>query len=94
MANDKLELVRQALAVVGDASPEELAAFIETRHGIRIEPRFIPIIRASLRELDLLEKAKATARAMTEQEKVVPKTRDSTDGPAKPDLAIIRHNLP
>jgi len=39
MEHDKVDLVRQALAELGDVSAEELASFIEQRHGLRIDPR-------------------------------------------------------
>src|SRR5258707_444605 len=43
------EAVRLALAELGDVGSQELAAFIENRYKLRIEPRFIPIYKASLK---------------------------------------------
>ena len=44
----------------------ELATFIEQRHGVRIEVRFLPLLRASVRGQEVLERARLTARAMTQ----------------------------
>ena len=63
----KTELVRLALAEVGEASHQELADFIERRHGVRIDPKFLPVVRASVRELEQLERARQAARAAVEQ---------------------------
>jgi len=80
MEHDKLELVRQALAELGDVSAEDLTAFIEQRHGLRIDPRYIPLMRASLRGRELLDRDRDIAKILSE-------TRGSTDGSAWPDVA-------
>ena len=66
---DKLELVRIALLELGDAPAQELSAFIEKKHGVRIEPRFIPQFTASIRDKLRLEAARQAARAALEQAK-------------------------
>jgi hypothetical protein len=58
---DKLELVQTALRELGDVSAQELSAFIEKKHGVKIEPRFIPVFRASISSKLRLE---ATRRAV------------------------------
>lgn len=63
MRLNKLELVRQALLELGESPPQQVAAFIERRHGVRIDARFIPIVRASLLELEMLEQARQAARS-------------------------------
>lgn len=60
---DKLELVQIALRELGDVSAQELSAFIEQKHGVKIEPKFIPVYKASLRDKLRLEAARQTARA-------------------------------
>jgi len=80
MEHDKLELVRQALAELGDVSAEELATFIERRHGLRIDPRYIPLMRASLRGRELLGRGRDIAKSRLE-------IRGSTDGSARSDVA-------
>jgi hypothetical protein len=63
----KVEMVRRALSELGDAAPQELAALIERQHGVRIDPRFIPVVRASLLELEMLEKARQAGRVPEQQ---------------------------
>jgi hypothetical protein len=60
---DKLEMVQIALRELGDVPAQELSAFIEKRHGVRIEPKFIPIFKASIRDKARLEAARLAARA-------------------------------
>lgn len=66
---DTVELVRVALQELGDASGQELSTFIEKRHGVKIEPRFIPMFKASIRAKDRLEVDRQAARAIVEQAK-------------------------
>ena len=66
---DKLELVRVAIQELGDISAPELSAFIEKKHGVKIEPKFIPIFKASIRDKLRLEAARQAARAAVEQVK-------------------------
>ena len=42
-----IEMVQQAMAVRGEATSEEIAAFIERWHGVKIEAKFIPVFRAT-----------------------------------------------
>jgi hypothetical protein len=60
---DKLEMVQVALRELGDVSAQELSAFIEEKHGARIDPKFIPIFKASIRDKLRLEVARQAARA-------------------------------
>lgn len=66
---DKVELVRLALQELGDASAQELSTFIEKKHSVTIEPRFIPMFKASIRAKDRLEVDRQAARAVVEQSK-------------------------
>jgi hypothetical protein len=59
----KEEAVRLALAELGEASSAELAAFIERRYGMRIDPKFLPLYKASVRDKERLEQSRARARA-------------------------------
>ena len=47
-----MELFRLAVAEIGDASAEELSAHLEKNHGVKIEPAFIPIFKATLQNLE------------------------------------------
>jgi hypothetical protein len=64
---DKLEMVRIALQELGDVSAQELSSFIERRHGVKIEPKFIPLFKASIRDKERLEAERRAARAAAEQ---------------------------
>jgi len=66
---DKLEMVRLAIRELGDVPAQELAGFIASRHGVKIEPKFIPIFKASLRDKLRLDAARQEARAASEQAK-------------------------
>lgn len=64
---DKLEMVRLALLEIGDVPAPELAAHIERQHGVRIDPKFLPIFKASLRNKVQLELVRQAARAVVAQ---------------------------
>ena len=64
---DKLEMLQIALRELGDVSAQELSAFIERRYGVKIEPKFIPIFKASLRDKIRLEAARQAARVAAQQ---------------------------
>jgi hypothetical protein len=63
----KIEMVQQAVAVRGEATSEEIAAFIERWHGVKIEAKFIPIYRATIKDKQLLEEKRRVAQAMAAQ---------------------------
>jgi hypothetical protein len=60
---DKLQMMKQALLELGEAPAPELAAFIERQFGIKVEAKFIPIWRASLRGQQALEQSRNAARS-------------------------------
>jgi len=64
---EKLELVRLALQELGDVPAQELSAFIARRHGVTIEPKYLPIFKASIRDKIRLEAARQEARAAAER---------------------------
>jgi hypothetical protein len=51
---DKVEAVRLALAELCDVPAAELVAFVERAYGVRIEARFLPVVKASIRGKDLV----------------------------------------
>ncbi len=63
---DKTEAVAKALAELGDAPAEQVAAFVRRRYGVDIRPAFIPLIKATLLDKALLEQARATRAAVPE----------------------------
>jgi hypothetical protein len=54
----KIDMVEQAMKVLGEVRPEELVAFVLTKHGEAIEPRFMPFFLASIRDRMRLESAR------------------------------------
>jgi hypothetical protein len=60
---DKMQAFRLAFAEMGDAPAEALASHIELKYGVRIEPRYIPVFRATVQDLEKLTRIRATAPA-------------------------------
>ena len=51
---NQVEALRRAMADLGDASAEELAAYIGTRYGVKVRPQFVPVLKAMLRDQEIL----------------------------------------
>jgi len=51
---EKVEAVRLALAELGEASDEAVSAFVRDRHGVAVVPRFVPVLRAMLKEREMM----------------------------------------
>lgn len=60
---DKTEAIRRALEELGDAPPEQLAAFARSRYGVAVQVNIIPVIKATLRDRELLTRARAKRAA-------------------------------
>jgi hypothetical protein len=58
----RTELFRLAIAEIPDASAAELSLFIQEKYGVRIDPRFIPVLRASPQDLERLTRLRQAAR--------------------------------
>ena len=58
---DQVEIVRVALAEVGDLPADELAAFAQARFGVKLNPLIVPVLKATLRDRERLA-ASRTAR--------------------------------
>jgi hypothetical protein len=54
----KLDMVKEALSKIGEVSGQELSAFVEAEHGTKIDPAFIPVYRATLKDKERMEKAR------------------------------------
>jgi hypothetical protein len=65
----KVEMMRVALKELGGATSEDLSAFLEKTYNVKVEPRFIPILRASVREKVMLEEFRVTVKALVEAPK-------------------------
>jgi hypothetical protein len=40
---NQAEALRRAMTELGDASAEELAAFIQEHYGVKVRPQFVPV---------------------------------------------------
>ena len=61
---DKIEAVRLALAEVGNMTAEELSAFVKVRYGVTVEPKIVPIIKATLRDKERMAAAQQRRAAV------------------------------
>jgi hypothetical protein len=59
-----MELFQRAIAEIGDVSAAELSDHLEKKHGVKIEPAFIPLFKASLQDLERTNKCTFTANPL------------------------------
>jgi hypothetical protein len=57
-----MELFRRAVAEVGNVSAAELSAHLEKNHGVKIEPAFIPLFKATLEDLEKTTRLRQEAK--------------------------------
>ena len=62
-----MEIFRHAVDEIGDASAAELSEHLEKKHGVKIEPAFIPLFKATLQDL------KRTNRLSQDAKHIAPK---------------------
>ena len=55
-------MVKTALRELGDVSAARVAVFVEQQFGVEIEPRFIPLYIATIRDKERLEKVRQSAK--------------------------------
>lgn len=63
-----MELFRNVVAEVGDVSAAELSAHLEKKHGVKIEPAFIPLFKATLQDLERTNKLRQDAKSIPPKE--------------------------
>lgn len=85
---DKLTIVQAALRALGNPCPARLSAYIARQHGVVIEPRFIPVFIATLRDKERLQAARLAARAVIAPER--PVVRRTSVVPSSPRAAQVR----
>jgi hypothetical protein len=51
---DQAEARWRALAELGDLSAEELPAFMQKTYGVMVRPQFVPILKATLKDKEML----------------------------------------
>ena len=59
-----METFRCAVAEIGYASAAELAAHMEKKHGVKIDPAFIPVFKATLQDLERMKKVRQSAKTL------------------------------
>lgn len=69
----KLEMVKEAMTQLGDVSADALVAFVENKYGTKIEPKFMPLFKASIREQERLVSARQAAKEAADQAKAASK---------------------
>ncbi|OAI53476.1 hypothetical protein AYO44_15965 [Planctomycetaceae bacterium SCGC AG-212-F19] len=62
-----LEMVHEAMQILGDVPAGELSDFVTERFGVRIESKFIPLYKASIRDKLRLETARQATRVAAQQ---------------------------
>ena len=60
----KLEMLQQAQDELCDPTAEAVVAFFLQRHGVKLNPLMVPILRASLQEKQMLERFRQQASAI------------------------------
>lgn len=63
-----MELFRRAIAEIGYVSAAELSAHLEKKHGVKIEPAFIPLFKATLQDLERTSKLRQEAKPIPSKE--------------------------
>ena len=54
-----VEIIRAALAELGDVSADAMAAFAQARFGVKLNPKIVPIAKATLLDRERLAAARA-----------------------------------
>ena len=63
-----MELFRSAIKEIGDASAVELSAHLEKKHGVKIEPAFIPVFKATLEQLERTNQLRQEAKPIAPEQ--------------------------
>ena len=63
-----MELFRNAVAEIGDVSAAELSDHLEKKHGVKIEPAFIPLFKATLQDWERTIKFRQDAKTILPKE--------------------------
>jgi hypothetical protein len=63
-----MELFRHAVAEIGDVSAAELSAHLEKKHGVKIEPAFIPLFKATLQDLERMTRLRQDTKPIAPKE--------------------------
>lgn len=65
-----VDLTRAALRELGEsATNEQLAAHARERHGAHLDPRFVPLYRATIKDEDQRRRAREEAARIPDEER-------------------------
>ena len=59
-----MELFRLALAELGDVSAAELSVHVEKKHGVKIDPAYIPLYKATLQDAKRMNQLRQDAKSI------------------------------
>jgi hypothetical protein len=57
---NKIEAVRLALKELGEVTDENLVAFVQNRYGVKLDVKMVPVIRATLRGMEMMAATRVT----------------------------------
>jgi hypothetical protein len=78
----QVEALRLAMLELGDAPAEELAAYMGARYGVRVWPQFIPVLKATLKDKEMLAERRRQAQEATQaNDQVAGKVLKTTEEP-------------
>jgi hypothetical protein len=63
-----MELFQRAVAEIGDVSASELSEHLKEKHGVKIEPAFIPLFKATLLDLEKTNKLRRDAKSIPSEQ--------------------------
>jgi hypothetical protein len=59
---NRMKIFRQALSELGDAPSQEMSSFIEKKYGVKIEPKFVPLFKATIRDMEKMTRQRQAAK--------------------------------
>jgi len=60
---NQAEALRRAMVELGYVSTEELAAYIATNYGVTVRPQFVPILKATLKDKEIVAEWRRRSQA-------------------------------
>jgi hypothetical protein len=61
---NKIDMVADAMQTLATTTPAELSAFVASKYAVEIEPRMMPIFRASVEQREALARARSAAKEL------------------------------
>jgi len=80
---NQAEALRRVMEELGDVSAEELAAHVRTKYGVAVRPQFIPVVKATLKDQEIL----AEWRRKSQEAAAQGNGPASVDGQGQPGVA-------